>query len=216
MKPEERITEPKYQCPACRRWKLEAEYGPSKRNAASAGANAYCRACNYSYNVLSRSETYSQGDNTGDRRQIGPSDHRLLFTDFLNAFRPLGLAVREEGSQPAFEFKGVSAANFFAVAAHLHEEGIVLVWEEDTEEDVGTPETPNPKDVLYQQQNGSCGGCGDHMRQRNLTIDHIVPRSKGGSDDIENLQLLCQACNSMKGNRTQEYLMERLRDEGLA
>ena len=53
------------------------------------------------------------------------------------------------------------------------------------------------------------------MRQRNLTIDHIVPRSKGGSDDMENLQLLYQACNSVKGNRTQEYLMERLRGEGL-
>ena len=129
MKPEERITEPKYQCPMCRRWKLEAEYGPGKSNPARAGANAYCHACNDSYNMLFRSKTFGQGDNTGDRRQIGPPDHRLLFTDFLNAFRPLGLAVRQDGSQPAFEFKGVSAADFFAVAAHLHEEGIVLVWE---------------------------------------------------------------------------------------
>lgn len=129
MKPEERITKPKYQCPMCRLWKLEAEYGPGKSNAARAGANAYCHACNYNYKVLSRSETYRQGDNTGDRRRIGPPGHQLRFTDFLNAFRPLGLAVRENGAQPAFEFKGVSVADFFAVAVHLHEEGIVLVWE---------------------------------------------------------------------------------------
>ena len=215
MKPEERITEPKYQCPACRQWKLRAEFGSGKGNAPSAGSDSYCHACNYNYNALSRSETFGGADDTR-RRQIGPPNHRLRFTDFWNAFRRLGLAVRQDDAQPAFEFEGVPAADFFAVAAHLHEEGIVLVWEEDTEEDVSTPETPNPKDVLYQQQNGSCRGCGDHMRQRNLTIDHIVPRSKGGSDDMENLQLLCQACNSMKGNRTQEYLMERLRDEGLA
>lgn len=208
MKPEERITDPKYQCPACRQWKLQAEFG-------GAGSDSYCYACNYNYKVLSRSETYGPAGN-GPRRQIGPPDHRLLFTDFWNAFRRLGLAVRQDGSQPAFEFEGVSAADFFAVAAHLHEEGIVLVWEEDTEEDDDTLETPNTKDVLYQQQNGSCRGCGDYMRQRNLTIDHIVPRSKGGSDDMENLQLLCQACNSMKGNRTQEYLMERLQEQGLA
>jgi HNH endonuclease len=33
------------------------------------------------------------------------------------------------------------------------------------------------------------------------TIDHIVPRSRGGSDDEANLVLCCQPCNSIKGNR---------------
>ena len=131
MKPEERITEPKWQCTACRRWKLEAEYGPGKSNAASAGAHAYCHACNDSYNVLAMSETYCQEGGTRSRRQIGPPDHRLRLTDFWSAFRRLGLAVRQDSTQPAFEFEGVSAADFFAVAAHLHQEGIVLVWEED-------------------------------------------------------------------------------------
>lgn len=33
-----------------------------------------------------------------------------------------------------------------------------------------------------------------------LTVDHIVPKSKGGSDDIENLQPMCCLCNWSKGN----------------
>lgn len=41
-----------------------------------------------------------------------------------------------------------------------------------------------------------CQNCGTH---KDLTIDHICPRSKGGGDEMENLQTLCRSCNSKKG-----------------
>lgn len=44
-----------------------------------------------------------------------------------------------------------------------------------------------------------CVGCGE---TRNLTVDHIIPAIKGGSDSAENLQILCRSCNSKKGTRT--------------
>lgn len=43
-----------------------------------------------------------------------------------------------------------------------------------------------------------CAACGAGI---DLTIDHVKPRSWGGSSDPENLQWLCRRCNSSKGNR---------------
>ena len=56
--------------------------------------------------------------------------------------------------------------------------------------------------TLYAMQEGICGGCEIHFPFRNLTIDHKIPSSKGGTDHVENLWLLCGACNSLKGTGT--------------
>ena len=68
------------------------------------------------------------------------------------------------------------------------------------------------KHVLFGQQEGLCGGCKEMFPFRNFTIDHLVPQSRGGTDHLDNLQLLCGACNSLKGDRPQEYLMARLKE----
>ena len=61
----------------------------------------------------------------------------------------------------------------------------------------------------------TCNGCAEAFVIRNLEIDHIRPRSKGGRHVFENLQLLCGWCNRTKGDRDMAYLRERLREEAL-
>ena len=70
------------------------------------------------------------------------------------------------------------------------------------------------KHELYGQQEGKCAGCNYHFPFRNMTIDHIRPQSKGGDDRKDNLQLLCNACNSTKGTNTQEELISTLKARG--
>ena len=67
------------------------------------------------------------------------------------------------------------------------------------------------KDLLYGRQGGDCNGCGTHFEKRILEVDHFIAKSAGGTDHIDNLQLLCPDCNRKKGNRGMEYLTAKLR-----
>jgi diadenosine tetraphosphate (Ap4A) HIT family hydrolase/5-methylcytosine-specific restriction endonuclease McrA len=46
-----------------------------------------------------------------------------------------------------------------------------------------------------------CELCGISAEDKALQVDHILPRTKGGADDISNLQALCYTCNAMKRDR---------------
>ena len=46
-----------------------------------------------------------------------------------------------------------------------------------------------------------CELCGVSAEEKALEVDHIIPRNKGGSDNLSNLQGLCYSCNSMKRDR---------------
>lgn len=52
--------------------------------------------------------------------------------------------------------------------------------------------------AIYNRYNGHCAYCGQHMKQKNMTVDHYVPQSKGGGNNIENLMPCCSRCNAIK------------------
>jgi diadenosine tetraphosphate (Ap4A) HIT family hydrolase len=51
----------------------------------------------------------------------------------------------------------------------------------------------------FKRAAGRCELCGVPHEERALDVDHIVPRSEGGTDDQDNLQALCWRCNQDKG-----------------
>ena len=78
------------------------------------------------------------------------------------------------------------------------------------------PSYKTHKHTLFGKQEGHCNGCNVSFPFRNMTIDHIVPQSAGGTDHLENLQLLCGACNSTKGDRDQAYLIAALKRQRIS
>ena len=60
------------------------------------------------------------------------------------------------------------------------------------------------KNQLFMAQKGRCSYCGRVNRIRYLEVDHKHPVSRGGGNDIGNLQLLCTPCNLRKGIQSDE------------
>ncbi len=77
------------------------------------------------------------------------------------------------------------------------------------------PDYRTHKHTLFGVQEGLCAGCRVGFPFRNMTVDHVIPRTRGGTNHFTNLQLLCAACNSMKGTRSQEEFVAVLVKEGL-
>jgi 5-methylcytosine-specific restriction endonuclease McrA len=56
------------------------------------------------------------------------------------------------------------------------------------------------KNILLRDRN-TCQYCGDVFPSSDLTLDHVIPRSRGGNSTWENLVACCHACNRRKANR---------------
>jgi ATP adenylyltransferase len=54
---------------------------------------------------------------------------------------------------------------------------------------------------VLKESDGKCALCGATKRMRPLEVDHIIPRSKGGKTEYDNLQVLCTKCNRTKNNK---------------
>lgn len=75
-------------------------------------------------------------------------------------------------------------------------------------EKVGGSFTMGEWDNLKAQYDWTCPRCHRKEPDIKLTIDHIIPVVKGGSNNIENIQPLCGSCNSIKGTKIVVFKLE--------
>lgn len=58
------------------------------------------------------------------------------------------------------------------------------------------------KRSIYKRDNYTCQYCGKKLKPQQITIDHVIPRSRGGQTTWENCVVACYICNRRKGNLT--------------
>ena len=56
-------------------------------------------------------------------------------------------------------------------------------------------------ETIIERDGTVCVWCGHEPWRRDLTAEHVVPRSRGGRTSVENLTVACRACNKRRGTR---------------
>jgi 5-methylcytosine-specific restriction endonuclease McrA len=67
------------------------------------------------------------------------------------------------------------------------------------------------KQNVFARDRWRCQYCGKRKSISQLTLDHVIPRSRGGANDWENVVTSCIECNTRKANRTPAQVGMKLR-----
>lgn len=70
------------------------------------------------------------------------------------------------------------------------------------EEDYFT--NPEKRSEIFDRDRWTCQYCGETISHQNATLDHFIPRSKGGDNTKNNLKACCLLCNGIKSGKTYE------------
>lgn len=69
---------------------------------------------------------------------------------------------------------------------------------------------PETRKLILDKFNGRCAYCGWEINNRQMQMDHIVPKEHGGEDTYENLNPSCRYCNNYKGVYDFPYLRQQI------
>ena len=69
-------------------------------------------------------------------------------------------------------------------------------------------------ETLIERDGAACVWCGRELWRRDLTREHVVPRSRGGHMTAENAVLACRTCNKRRGSKPVDAYVRELRREG--
>lgn len=128
-----------------------------------------------------------------------------------------GLASEDDFVEWGGWVRSPSSQGFYFINPELHVKGRIYLHAETGRLAQWLPSMGDKEiaEYLYAKQAGKCALCHEGLRLRNMEKDHIIPKRARRIDKMSNLQLLCSACNRVKGDRSQEWAIGRLRELGV-
>lgn len=70
-------------------------------------------------------------------------------------------------------------------------------------------------DEIIERDGARCAWCGRAAWRRDLTVEHVLPRSRGGITTADNVVVACRSCNRARGSRPVVAYVRALRDAGM-
>lgn len=137
------------------------------------------------------------------KRSVVVFSKNYLPVSRVNIKRAIALLVTGKAEPLNFDGKGIA----------VHSPTLVLLVPEHIRltktdrERVWRVPPVNRREVLRRDKH-ACQYCGSTKK---LTLDHVIPRSKGGKHSWDNVVTACERCNSRKGDRTPEQAGMTLR-----
>ena len=120
---------------------------------------------------------------------------KVIIIDYVKLRRTVfSMATKAAGEAIPCDFALKDVGMIERAKANNHNRRVLLIG-------AGTY-TPEEWLAVCDRADNRCQRCGS---DEPLTVDHVTPLSRGGSNTAENLQALCRRCNSIKGTNDTDY-----------
>ncbi len=75
---------------------------------------------------------------------------------------------------------------------------------------------PYSKRNVFIRDDFTCQYCGDKLTEKQCTIDHVIPRAKGGASKWDNCVCSCKRCNNLKADKSLSQISMNLKHHPIA
>ncbi len=173
-------------CPGCGRVRPVVDFMPDKPRSPIRHLSSRCRDCR-------AAATKAYREQNRERLPAPQRAWNARNAERLKPYRAEHYQAHQElrRAQERARYAQEYAANPEKYIAKFHERRSRLLSN-------GGSYTPEEWEALCARYGSICLLC---RRKVKLTVDHIVPISRGGTNDIDNLQPMCRSCNASKGNK---------------